>query len=116
MRIRFQADADLTEINLNMLLRRAPEIDFQTAYTARLEGLPDPEVLAIASAEGRILVSHDQSTMPDHFARFVRTRECPGVFIVPQHLSLSAAVDELLLIWFASEPDEWVNRICYLPL
>ena len=42
MRIRFQADADLNEVIISILPRRAPEIDFQTATTARLEGLGDP--------------------------------------------------------------------------
>jgi len=59
MRIRFQADADLNEVIISVLLRRAPEIDFQTATTAGLEGLGDPEVLAAAAGEGRILVSRD---------------------------------------------------------
>jgi hypothetical protein len=116
MRIRFQADADLNEVIVSILLRRVPEMDFQTATTAGLEGLGDAEVLSIAAGEGRILVSHDQSTMGEHFGQFVAENESPGVFIIPQHLSPFVAADELLLVWFASEPNEWTNRICYLPL
>jgi hypothetical protein len=40
----------------------------------------------------------------------------PGVFIILQHLKIGAAIDELLLIWSASDSDEWINRILYLPL
>jgi hypothetical protein len=29
---------------------------------------------------------------------------------------VSAAAEELLLIWFASEADEWTNQIASLPL
>ena len=116
MKIRFQADADLNSIIVGTLLRRAPEIDFQSATAAGLEELKDSQVLAIAARENRVLVSHDQSTMPDHFAQFMMTSRSPGVFIVPQHLPVITAVDELLLIWSASEPDEWADRICYLPL
>jgi hypothetical protein len=40
----------------------------------------------------------------------------PGLLVIPQHLPVAAAVEDLLLIWFATEADEWVNRICFLPL
>ncbi len=36
--------------------------------------------------------------------------------VVPQHLPISVVVDELLLIWGATEREEWINLICYLPL
>ena len=75
MKIHFQADADLNEIIVGILLRRAPEINFQTATVAGFEGLSDPEVLAIAARAGRVLVSHDQTTMPYHFAEFITAQE-----------------------------------------
>lgn len=61
-------------------------------------------------------MTHDYRTMPRAFAHFVATDTSPGLLIIPQHLSLAAAVDDLLLIWSASEADEWINRIAYLPL
>jgi hypothetical protein len=36
-----------------------------------------------------------------------------GVVIASQVLGIAEVVDELLLIW-ASDADEWVNRITYL--
>ena len=65
MRIRFQADADLNQAILQGTIRREPTIDFQTANEAGLSGLNDPEVLAIASNDGRTLVTHDHRTMPN---------------------------------------------------
>ncbi|AFZ30520.1 hypothetical protein Glo7428_1973 [Gloeocapsa sp. PCC 7428] len=73
MTIRFQADADLNHSIVVGVLRREPSIDFQTALVAKLEGLPDQEVLAIAAKQGRILISHNQRTMPLHFADFITT-------------------------------------------
>ena len=116
MKVRFQADADLHQVIVTTLLRRSPGMDFQTATAASLHGLPDPQVLARAADEGRLLVSHDQSTMPDHFADFIQHRQSSGLLIIPQHLSHSVAVEELLLVWVASEAAEWINRISYLPL
>jgi hypothetical protein len=114
MRVRFQADADFNLLILRAVVRREPAIDFQTA--AGLAGLTDGEVLAIASREGRVLVTHDHRSMPRHFGEFITTETSPGVLVVPQHLAISAVVDDLLLVWGATDAAEWTNRICYLPL
>lgn len=91
-------------------------IDFRSAKSADLAGLDDTEVLALAAQEGRVLVSHDSRTMPSHFAEFIATNTSPGVVIASQRLGIAEVVEELLLIWSASDADEWVNRITHLPL
>ncbi len=116
MKVRFQADADLNQIIVLAVVRRVMEIDFRTASAAELAGLSDPKVLALAAHDGRILVSHDQSTMPQHFATFIAELDSPGVLIVPRHHPLNRIVDDIILIWAATEAEEWRNRIAYLPL
>ncbi|MGE0825488.1 MAG: DUF5615 family PIN-like protein [Candidatus Binatia bacterium] len=116
MKIRFQADADLNQVIVLATTRREPRIDFLTAGAMGLAGRKDPEVLAIAVREGRVLVSHDQKTMPRHFADFLLRTPSPGALIIPQHLSVAAVVEDLLLIWSLTDAEEWVNRIRYLPL
>jgi hypothetical protein len=69
--IRFQADADLNQAILLATVRRFPRLDFQSATDAGLAGLTDLAVLALASEQGRILVTHDKRTMPLHFATFI---------------------------------------------
>ena len=71
MKIRFQADADFNQIIVKATLRLEPGIDFQTAHAANLAGMDDPDVLKLAAAEGRLLVSHDHKTMPTHFGQFI---------------------------------------------
>jgi predicted nuclease of predicted toxin-antitoxin system len=114
--VRYQADADLNQAIVTGVLRREPIIDFQTAWVAGLEGIKDPEVLAIASEQGRILVSHDRRTMPSEFAQFIIINQSSGVIIVSRKLSIEVVIEELLLIWAASSAEEWVNRIAKLPL
>jgi hypothetical protein len=114
--VRFQADADLNQIIVAALVRKDPGVDFRSAAVSALKGLSDLEVLALAGAEKRILVTHDAKTMPSHFGEFIRSQESAGVIVVPQHLAVAAVVDELLLIASATSPEEWTNRICYLPL
>lgn len=116
MPIRFQADADLNQIIVSAVLRRVPAITFRTATTGGLAGLKDHEVLALAARDGRILVTHDQSTMPRHFGEFVRSQRSPGVIVVPQHLPLGEVADDLILIWAATQAQEWIDRILFLPI
>jgi Domain of unknown function (DUF5615) len=116
MKVRYQADADLNQKIVAATMRLEPSVDFRTADAATLQGVDDLGVLEIAARDGRILVSHDKSTMPDNFARFTQTHECPGVLIVPRGLKLADVAEELLMIWEASEAGEWVNIITYIPL
>lgn len=116
MKIKFQADADLNEDIVTGVLRKIPEIDFQTATEAKLTGITDENVLETAARENRILVTHDRKTMPKYFAEFIQTQNCPGVLIISQKLEISAAIEELILIWTASEAEEYINTIRQLPI
>jgi hypothetical protein len=116
MRPRFQADENLNAKIIAGVLRREPGVDFQSARAANLIGLSDPEVLAIAAEAGRILVSHDRQTMPTHFGRIVTESNSAGLLIVSQRLDLRQTIEQIVLIWTASEAEEWVNHVGYLPL
>ncbi|MCU0535423.1 MAG: hypothetical protein MUD14_16160 [Hydrococcus sp. Prado102] len=116
MKIRFQADSDLNQAIVTGILRREPTIDFQTSNIANLSGLSDLEVLTNVAQEGRVLVSHDQRTMPIYFAEFVITQTSSGVIIVLQSMPIGEAIDNLIKLWQTSEAEDWVNRIAFLPL
>jgi hypothetical protein len=81
-----------------------------------LTGRFDPEVLAAAAHDGRVLLTHDHKTMPRHFGDFIARQTSPGALVIPQHIPPAVAAEELLLVWAATEAEEWTNRICYLPL
>ena len=115
MKVRFQADADLRRPIIAGLRRREPTIDFRTAHDAGLAGLNDATVLAIAADEGRMLVSHDVSTMPEHFARFIQTRSSPGPILISQELSYHHAIEGLLRLWATTEAEDWQNILSFLP-
>lgn len=115
MQIRFQADYDFNKKIVRALRHRYPSIDFQSAHEAGLEGLPDELVLEIAAREERILVSHDVSTMPVHFASFISNQDSPGIILIPQELPIRIAIEELALIWGASEAEEYANLLTWIP-
>ena len=109
MKLRFQADIDLDQRIVTAVRRLGSAIDFQTAPTLRLHGLSDPEVLALTTEQGRLLVSHDRWTLPDHFRDFIASRRSPGVIVIAQKLSIGRAAEMLYTMWAASEAEEYVN-------
>jgi len=107
-RVRFQADANFNAFIVKGLLRRQPGIDIQSAEAAGL---------SLAAQAGRILITHDYRTMPTHFADFLASgQHSPGVLLLHQTLPVAQAIDALLLVWDASEPEEWRDTLTYLPL
>ena len=116
MTLRFQADVNLNQLILRAACRREPALDFQTAEAAGPGGLPDPEVLGRAAAEGRVLLTHDLQTMPHYFTAFITARQSAGLLLIPQSLPIVSVVDDLLLIWATMDAEEWRNLIWYLPL
>jgi hypothetical protein len=116
MKLRFQADADLNRKIVAGVRRREPAIDFRSAREGDVIGRPDAEVLSLVAQDGRVLVSHDRQSMPRHFARFMGTRASPGLIIISQRLDIGQAIEEVLLIWAATEAEEWQNAIVFLPL
>jgi hypothetical protein len=115
MKVLYQADNDLRKAIVRGAVRREPQVNFRSAQAARLDGVLDSDVLAFATDEGRILVSHDFQTMPKYFREFSQGRRSPGVLLVRQDLPVGEAIETLLLISEASEADEWVNRLCLAP-
>lgn len=82
-----------------------------------LRAADDPTGLDWAAGAGRVLLTHDIATIPDHaHRRVVAGLPMPGVVIVRSTLSIATAIDEILLIAGASEPGEWAGAVRYLPL
>lgn len=114
--IRFLADANLHHAIVSGCLRREPAIDFLSAHEAKLEGLPDAEMLAFATQQNRILVTSDLRTMPRHFGDFLEANgQCAGVFLVKQRTLLADVIEALVLVWSGSDADEWKNRVVEIP-
>jgi hypothetical protein len=113
--IRFQADADLRQAIVTGTLRRQPKLDFRSANESGLEGIKDPDVLAISARDGRVLVTHDRKTMPTEFGQFIATQISSGVLILSQNLPVGEAIDAIILVWEASTAEEWINQIMTFP-
>jgi hypothetical protein len=73
-------------------------LDFRAAAGVLPDSTPDPDVLQIAAEAGRVLVTRDITTMPDHFERFVAERESPGLLLIPSCRPIGAVIEGLLMV------------------
>jgi hypothetical protein len=77
----------------------------------------DAEVLAYAAEHGFIVVSHDVNTMPRAAYALMRSgQKMSGLLMVKQSDPVGPIIACLVLIWSASEAEEWENQVCFLPL
>jgi hypothetical protein len=115
--LRLLIDHDLDQDVLRGLLRRVPDLDSVTAYEIGMSEAPDPELLAWAAEAGRVIVTHDRTTMPAHAARRLAAGDdIAGVIVVSRRITISTAIDQLEIVVLCSEPDEWHNLIRHIPL
>ena len=113
---RFLADHDLNEQLVVGVLRRAPEVEFQRVRELGFANRPDAFLLDYAAGQGVLIVSHDVNTMPaTAYERMAEGRTIAGLRMVKQGSPIGPIVDNLLLIWSASEAEEWKNQVVSLP-
>lgn len=115
--MRFLRDENFDGRVIRGLVRRNPGIDLVRAVDVGLGGVEDPDVLVWAAVEGRIVLTHDVSTMVGFaYDRVEAGLPMPGVVEVPPTLPIGQAVEDLLMLADASEAGEWEGQVLYLPL
>jgi predicted nuclease of predicted toxin-antitoxin system len=116
-RLRFLADHGLNEHIVYGVLRREPAIEFLRARDVALHESSDTEVLAYAATHQLIVISHDVNTMPAAaYARIEAGSPVAGVLMIKQSEPVGRVIDDLILLWSASEAEEWQNITTFLPL
>ena len=97
--MRLAADENFNNNIVRGLIRRKPDVDIVRLQDVGLFGADDPAVLEWAAQQGRLLVSHDVTTLTKHaYERLAAGLRMPGVFEVPNTLGIGRAIDDLLLI------------------
>jgi hypothetical protein len=116
-RPRFLADHDLTEAIVLGVLRREPAIEFRRLREVGFADRSDSQVLEYAASAGFLLVSHDVNTMTAHASERLKSGlSTPGIFLVHQADPARGTIDDLILIWAASEAEEWTDQVVFLPV
>ena len=102
---------------LRGLYRQRPNLDVVRVQDVGLNATPDPDILAWAAAEGRILLTHDRDTMPYFAHQRVRAGQAmPGVFLVSDLMPTGQAIDEILLAVDCLTPEECKDFVRFFPL
>jgi hypothetical protein len=115
--IRLAADEDFNYDIVRGLLRRNPELDIVRIQDVGLSGADDPAILDWAGREGRILLTHDVTTMTRHARVRVQSgKPMPGLFAVNRRLPIREIIEDLLLVAECSLEGEWIGQVVYLPL
>ncbi|HEY0169869.1 MAG TPA: DUF5615 family PIN-like protein [Pyrinomonadaceae bacterium] len=117
MMVRLATDEDFNNRILRGLLRRSPALDIVRVQDAQLKGRGDAEVLAWAALEGRVLLTHDVTTMKRYVdERVAAGLVMPGVFEVSQQVPIARAIEDILLLAECSLEGEWEGQVRFLPL
>ena len=115
--LRLATDEDFNNRIVRGLIRRQPNVDIVRVQDKGLRGKEDRIILEWAANEGRVLLTHDVTTMSRHaLERINSDLSMPGLFEVNQDLPIGRAIDEIFLLVHCSLDDEWQGQIRYLPL
>ncbi|HUG20637.1 MAG TPA: DUF5615 family PIN-like protein [Planctomycetaceae bacterium] len=115
--LRLLADENFNGDIVRGLCLRQSNLDLVRVQDVGLAGAEDPDVLAWAAQNNRILLTHDRATMPEYaYERVVTGQAMCGVFILDDRFPIGRAIEEILLMEECSEQAEWVGRSVYLPL
>lgn len=114
--LRLAADENFNADIVRGLLRRLPDLDIVRVQDGGLSGADDPAVLEWAAREGRIVLTHDISTLVSFaFERVAAGRPMPGVFAARSRGPIGLTIDDLLLLAECSVEGEWEGQVRFLP-
>jgi predicted nuclease of predicted toxin-antitoxin system len=115
--LRLVSDENFHGDVLRGLYRRRPELDVVRVQDVGLSAMSDPDILAWAAAEGRIVLTHDRDTMPNFAYDRVRAGQpLPGVFVVSDLMPIGQAIDEILLAVECLTLEECKDLVRFFPL
>jgi len=115
--LRLAADENFNGDIVRGLLRRNPKLEIVRVQDVGLSGADDPSVLQWAADQGRVIVTHDISTLAKHaFDRIAAGQPMPGVFEVKSVAPIGQTIDDLTLLAECSLEGEWEGQVRFLPL
>ena len=119
MKIRYLLDEHLSLRLKAALKRRDLAVDILRVGD---EGAPplgtlDPDILRYLEQSGRALITKNRASMEAHTkAHLSSGGHFNGVFRVRPKTPPGRLIDELYLLWAASEASEWKDQLPWLPL
>ncbi len=115
---KFLLDEHLPPSIIDEFRRREPALEIRAIDQAPAppRGTLDPEILTWIEINGYLLVTNNRASMPVHLAaHLANSHHIPGILVTPAPLRIGPLINVLLLVWGASLPDEYRDKITYLP-
>ena len=119
MKIRFLLDENQSPRLKTALLRLNPTIDVLRIGDPEAPplGIQDPDLLRYLEVTQRLLVTSNRTSLPAHIkTHWSAGGHLWGVFWVRPGVPIGRLARDLYLIWEASEAEEWVDRLDWVPL
>ena len=114
--MRLLTDENFNGAVLRGLIRRLPELNTVRVQDVGLIHAADPTILDWAAKEGRILLTHDVATITRYaYERVEKGLSMPGVVEVIETAAIGSIIDDLELFVLCSQPEEYENRIIFIP-
>lgn len=115
--LKFVADENFNNDILRGVHRRNQAIDIVRAQDEGLSGADDPIMLEWAAQAGRLVLTHDVSTMTRYAYDRVRAgQSMPGIVEVSREVPIGKAIEDILMLAECSREGEWERQVIYLPL
>jgi hypothetical protein len=118
MKIRFLLDENLSPRLIRALHRLNPAIDVLRVGQdgAPPLGTADPDLLRHLEITQLLLVTDNRTSMPEHLQEYwAQGGHLWGLVWIRPGTSLGRLAQELHLIWDASEAEEWLDRVEWVP-
>lgn len=118
MKVRFLLDENQSPRLKTTLLRLHPSMDVLRVGDVGAPALEtlDPDILNYLALSGRALVTSNRRSMRAHVeAHWAEGGYLTGVFWVRPRTPLLRLAQELAMIWEASEAEEWLDRLEWIP-
>lgn len=114
--LKLLADENFDNTIVRGLFRRRPEVDIVRVQDIGLSGKDDPTVLEWAAQEGRILLTHDVSTITRYaYDRVRKGQPMPGVIEISQDAVAGQVIEDILVLVECGYEGELEGQVQYLP-
>jgi hypothetical protein len=119
MKLRFLLDENLSPRLHNGIARADPGIDILRIGQAEAPplGTLDPDILRYLERTQRLLITDNRRTIPTHAADHIANEGHHwGIFFIRPTATMGQVIEEILLFWGASEAEEWIDQLRWIPL
>ena len=116
---RFLIDENISPKYRTQLLNHEPSLTVLVIGDegAPARSTPDPEILEWCEKNQFNLITNNRKSIPQHLSDHLAAgHHVPSIFTINLEAPMGLIIDQLLLIAGASDEDEYIDQITYIPL